>query len=143
MFSKACEYGLRATLYIAQESRSGKRVSMKGISEAIDSPLAFTAKVLQVLARTGIVDSVRGPAGGFEIAPVKQKEIKLSEIVAAIDGDKIYSGCGLGLKQCNDIKPCPVHNQFGDIRDRLRSMLENTTVLELAKGLESGATFLK
>lgn len=40
MFSKACEYGLKATLYIAHESQKGNRVSMKGISKAIDSPFA-------------------------------------------------------------------------------------------------------
>jgi Rrf2 family iron-sulfur cluster assembly transcriptional regulator len=143
MFSKACEYGLKATLYIAHESQKGNRVSMKAISNAIDSPLAFTAKVLQQLARTGIVDSVRGPAGGFEIDTSKQLEVKLSDIVAAIDGDKIYKGCGLGLKECNGTKPCPVHDKFEDVRNGLKSMLENTSLLELAQGLEAGVTFLK
>ncbi len=143
MFSKACEYGLKATLYIAHESQKGNRVSMKGISKAIDSPLAFTAKVLQQLARTGIVSSVRGPAGGFEIDSSKQSQIKLSDIVAAIDGDKIYNGCGLGLKECNGSKPCPVHNKFEEVRDGLKAMLENTSVLDLQKGLEAGLTFLK
>ena len=115
MFSKACEYGLRATFYIARESQEGKRVSLKSISEAIDSPMAFTAKVLQELARQGVVDSVRGPKGGFEILPNKQAQVKLSDIVAAIDGDRIYRGCGLGLKACSNEKHCPVHDKFLEI----------------------------
>ncbi|KAA3623812.1 MAG: Rrf2 family transcriptional regulator [Bacteroidetes bacterium] len=143
MFSKACEYGLRATFFIAQESRNGKRVSLKSISEAIDSPMAFTAKVLQELARQGVVDSVRGPKGGFEILPSKQPQVMLSAIVAAIDGDKIYKGCGLGLKECSNEKPCPVHDKFLEIRGGLQSMLENTSVHELMEGLGSGLTFLK
>lgn len=143
MFSKACEYGIKATLFIARESQMGTRVSLKDISKAIDSPEAFTAKVLQNLARRGIIDSVRGPMGGFEIEVNRMVEIKLSEIVSAIDGDQIYKDCGLGLNQCNASKPCPVHDKFVTIRNELRSMLETTSVLELTEGLETGLTFLK
>jgi Rrf2 family protein len=143
MFSKACEYGLKATLFIARESQMDKRVSLKDISKAIDSPEAFTAKVLQKLARTGIIDSVRGPMGGFEMEADRIAQIKLSHIVAAIDSDHIYKGCGLGLTQCNADKPCPVHDKFIAIRNELKSMLENTSILELTEGLEGGLTFLK
>lgn len=143
MFSKACEYGIRAMLYIAEQSQWGNRVNIKEISKAIDSPEAFTAKVLQLLARNGIVDSQKGPAGGFDIPADRLPKVLLSEIVQAIDGDQVFVGCGLGLPECSNEKPCPLHHKFGAIRDDLREMLETTTVLELAKDLNNGLTFLK
>lgn len=143
MFSKACEYGIRAVLYIAEQSRNDNRVNIKEISSTIDSPEAFTAKILQQLARSGIVSSLKGPTGGFIIEKDRLSEIKLSHIVSAIDGDDIYTGCGLGLPQCSEVKPCPVHHKFVSVREGLREMLETTSVLELAKDLNSGLSFLK
>ena len=96
MFSKACEYGIRASIYIASQSMEGKRVSLREIAGEIDSPMAFTAKILQQLSRSRIVDSVKGAAGGFEIEIERIKKVKLSEIVYAIDGNNVYMGCGLG-----------------------------------------------
>jgi Rrf2 family transcriptional regulator, iron-sulfur cluster assembly transcription factor len=93
MFSKACEYGIRATIYVARQSREGRRVNLNGISREIGSPPAFTAKILQLLAKNGIVRSVKGPAGGFEIDRKKMARISLSHIVTAIDGNTIYTGC--------------------------------------------------
>ncbi len=143
MFSKACEYGIRAMLYIAEQSQWGNRVNIKEISKSIDSPEAFTAKVLQQLARNGVVDSLKGPSGGFSIPADRLPHLKLSEIVEAIDGDHVFVGCGLGLPECSDEKPCPLHHKFGAIRNDLRDMLEQTTVLELAKDINNGLTFLK
>ncbi|MBI2281119.1 MAG: Rrf2 family transcriptional regulator [Bacteroidetes bacterium] len=143
MFSKTCEYGIRAAIYIASNSREGKRVRLKDIASKIDSPEAFTAKILQLLAKNDIIDSVKGPTGGFEMNEKKMKSIMLNEIVLAIDGDKIYNGCGLGLKKCNAAKPCPVHNQFKVIRDELKTMLTTTSIYTLSEGLSEGLIWLK
>ncbi|MEQ9438677.1 MAG: Rrf2 family transcriptional regulator [Cyclobacteriaceae bacterium] len=67
MFSKACEYGIRSTIYVARQSLEDKRASQKDISREIDSPVAFTAKILQQLVRNNILSSVMGPTGGFHI----------------------------------------------------------------------------
>lgn len=143
MFSKSCEYGIKATAFIAVEATKNNRVSLKAIANAIDSPVAFTAKILQQLARTGIINSVQGATGGFEVDQSKLDKIMLSQIVAAIDGDNIYKGCGLGLRACNANKPCPVHDKFVIIREELKEMLESTTVRDLALGLKDGHTYLK
>jgi Rrf2 family protein len=143
MFSKTCEYGIKSSIYVALKSLEGRRVSLKEIAGEIDSPVAFTAKILQLLSKNGIIDSVKGAHGGFEISKARIDSIKLSEIVKAIDGDRLYSGCGLGLKECNALKPCPVHDKFVEIRNDLRLMLENTSLFELTAGLEVGLTYLK
>lgn len=143
MFSKACEYGIRATIYIASQSLENKRSSLKDIAAEIASPVAFTAKILQQLSRSEIVSSTLGASGGFEISKAGMKKLRLSQIVFAIDGDTIYKGCGLGLEACNAKKPCPMHDKFKRIRDELKSMLESTSVFELTQGLSEGFTFLK
>lgn len=141
MFSKACEYGIKATLFIAKESQQGQRTNLPAIAAAIESPEAFTAKILQQLARSGVVESKKGPHGGFHID--SEKPLLLGDIVKAIDGDSIFKGCGLGLSECDDEKPCPIHFEFLEVREGLRQMLETVTIEQLAKQLESGETFLK
>jgi Rrf2 family transcriptional regulator, iron-sulfur cluster assembly transcription factor len=142
MFSKTCEYAIRATIYIAEQSNLDKRVGLKDIAKAIGSPEAFTAKILQQLSKDQIIDSVKGPSGGFSIDKKKLKILKLSKVVEAIDGDSIFKGCALGFKECSERKPCPVHNKFKLVREDLRKMLEDTSVLELTLNLEKGLTFL-
>ncbi|MBS1635878.1 MAG: Rrf2 family transcriptional regulator [Bacteroidetes bacterium] len=142
MFSKSCEYAIKATIYIAVQSNQGNRVGLKDIAREIASPEAFTAKILQQLSRNHIIDSVKGPNGGFQIDKKEMTRIKLSQIVSAIDGDAIFKGCGLGFKECSEKKPCPVHDKFKVIRNELKTMLENTSVQELSLGLANGLTFL-
>jgi Rrf2 family iron-sulfur cluster assembly transcriptional regulator len=143
MFSKACEYGIKAAIFIATKSYEGKRVSPKEISAEIDSPQAFTAKILQALVKHNIINSVKGAYGGFEIDKTNIGNVKLSQIVNAIDGDSIYSECGLGLEKCDENHPCPVHDKFKGVRDELKHMLEETNLEELALNIKSGASFLK
>ena len=131
MFSKACEYGIRASIHIGHQSKMNERASLKAVAEAIDSPVAFTAKILQALAKDGIITSIKGPTGGYEMSGKKNNKVTLLQVVNAIDGDKIYNGCGLGLKQCNAAKPCPLHHQFAAVRDQLKTMLSATTIQDL------------
>lgn len=141
MFSKACQYGIRAVLFIAKQSQQDLRPNIAEIAKAVDSPEPFTAKVCQQLARENILLSKKGPNGGFYLE--KNSTLKLSEIVAVIDGNKIFTGCGLGLGECSSEQPCPVHDQFMVVRNGLMHMCEDTLVMDLAANLEDGETFLK
>lgn len=143
MFSKACEYGIKATTYIALQSLQDRRVSLMEIASETDSPVAFTAKILHQLAKSDVLKSSKGPSGGFEIPNDRIKSIMLADIVFAIDGNAIYKGCALGFAECNADRPCPLHNKFVGIRDELRVMLKQTSLYELATELERGATYLK
>lgn len=143
MFSKACEYGIKAAVFIAVKSQQESRVGLNEIAREINSPLAFTAKILQQLSRSQIVDSVKGPTGGYEISTQKAGEITLSKIVFAIDGDSVYKGCGLGFANCDENQPCSVHHQFKSIRNELKQMLETTSLLDLSKDVNNGISFLK
>jgi Rrf2 family iron-sulfur cluster assembly transcriptional regulator len=142
MFSKTCEYAIRASIFIASQSYQDKRVTVKDIAEKIDSPRSFTAKILQTLVKNNLVHSVQGIRGGFEIPKEVLNQIKLSQIVTAIDGDSIFTCCGLGLGKCSEIHHCSVHEKFKEIRSEIVIMLVETNLEELALGIKSGDSFL-
>ncbi|MCP4443361.1 MAG: Rrf2 family transcriptional regulator [Aureispira sp.] len=142
MFSKACEYGIKATVYIHNQSQKGNRVNLKSVAKAIDSPVAFTAKILQSLTHNDIITSTKGATGGYEVLSHHSKT-NLLELVKAIDGDKIYNGCALGFEHCSSDKPCPIHAEFKSVREDLKEMLLSTTIEGLARDLSKGKAFLK
>ncbi|MBS1506360.1 MAG: Rrf2 family transcriptional regulator [Bacteroidetes bacterium] len=142
MFSKACEYAIRASLYISMKSVDGSKLGIKEIAKEIDSPVHFTAKILQSLSREGIISSVKGPNGGFYLDP-RSKPIALNAIVKAIDGDNILHSCSLGLKECSDKFPCPIHNDIKTYKERLRKIMKEKTLQHLANDLSKGKTFLR
>lgn len=143
MFSKACEYGIRACLFIAKSSLNNERVALATIAEAINSPEAFTAKILQKLVRNNIIHSIKGPGGGFEISKEKMEQTPLKDVVVAIDGNELFVGCAMGLKSCDAKQPCPLHEEFSSIRKSLNNLLDYSSILSLALTLENGETFLK
>lgn len=142
MFSKTCEYAIRAMIFIAQKTKQDSRVGIKEIAKGINSPEHFIAKILQDLTRKGLLQSAKGPSGGFYLDKVSMKQ-SLADVVKAVDGDKIFYGCGLGLKQCSEIKPCPIHFDFKKVRQGLFDMLQNTRIDAFTEALENNIAFLK
>ena len=143
MFSKTCEYGIRATIFIAKESSQGKKTGIKEIARQINSPEAFTGKILQTLVKNRIITSSKGPSGGFFIPDELLSQIKLVEIISAIDGDAVFKNCALGLDTCSEDSPCPLHLEFNRIREELENMLHATSIEDLTVRLGSEQTFLK
>ncbi|WP_413532597.1 RrF2 family transcriptional regulator [Empedobacter brevis] len=143
MFSKACEYGIKACVFIAQESVEGNRVNLKQIANSINSPEAYTAKILQQLVKANVISSVKGKMGGFQMDAEHLQDIKLVNIIKAIDGDGLYHSCILGLVKCDANRPCALHSRVFEIRNDLREMLEKTSMFNLIDDLEKGIAFLK
>lgn len=142
IFSKTCEYAIRATMFIAQKTKDGQKVNIKEIAQGIDSPEHFIAKILQDLSRRGYLQSAKGPGGGFYLDGVSRQR-SMIDIVLAIDGDRLFLGCGLGLKQCSEQHPCPIHEEFQHIRKNIRQMLEQAKLGEFTDQLEQKLAFLK
>lgn len=143
MFSKTCEYAIRATLIISSETASGDRISLREIARKIHSPESFTAKILQKLAKDQIVLSNKGNGGGFFVSRDMLQKISLADIVKSIDGHSIFNACSLGLHDCSDDKPCPFHHQFKPIREQLKQALHNTSLEQLVDGVVDKHTFLR
>lgn len=127
MLSKTCEYALRAMIYIAQQSRDGSMINIKEIAGKINSPELFIGKILQSLSKQGFLQSSKGRYGGFYISDDEAKH-SLADIITAIDGNKMFEGCGLGLAFCSEANPCPIHNTYKEARDQLYEIYGKTTL---------------
>jgi Rrf2 family transcriptional regulator, iron-sulfur cluster assembly transcription factor len=142
MFSKATEYALRATIYIAQKSSEDKKLGIAEIAKAIDSPQSFTAKILQHLTKDNrVISSIRGPNGGFYIS-TKALQLPVRAILEALHDDGILYRCVLGLRQCSEVKPCPMHDEFKGIRQQLTKLFESTTIKDLAESYRTQNVFI-
>lgn len=141
MFSKACQYAMKAMIYIQSTSNDGRCVNLHEIAEAIDSPVAFTSKILQKLKKSGLLISVAGVGGGYCI--LQNKEITLKQIIINIDGDAIFTQCVLGLKQCDAHNPCPIHSTYATQRSSMEWFLNSAELSILSKQLENGSFSLK
>lgn len=142
MFSKTCEYAIRALIFIAQKSKDGNKAGIKEIAKGIDSPEHFIAKILQDLGKRGLVQSIKGPNGGFYLEDKSLKKT-IADIVMVIDGDKIFTGCGLGLKNCSEKKPCPIHYEYKHVREGMTKMLRNARLADFTNPeTQNDQTFL-
>ena len=142
IFSKTCEYAMRAVFFIAAKTADGGRVGIKEIATGIGSPEHFLAKILQDLSRRGVIQSAKGPNGGFYVDEVILN-MPLSSIVEAVDGNGIFTGCGLGLEQCSEDNPCPIHHDFKSIRNQIQALLKTTKIGEFNEDLNLGIAVLK
>ncbi|RYZ24548.1 MAG: Rrf2 family transcriptional regulator [Chitinophagaceae bacterium] len=142
MLSTSCKYALRAAVFLAARSRQGARSGIHEVAAGIEANTHTTAKILQQLAREGLIASAKGPNGGFFIAP-EAKPIPMIEIVRLIDGTGFFFDCGLGLKKCSAAKPCPIHFSYKAARELLYQQFSTITVQQLADDFESGIAFLK
>lgn len=143
MFSKKCEYAIKASIFIAKESLKQKRTNLKAIASTIGSPVVFTAKILQDMVRAEIIVSIRGATGGFEMTNQQVQKLTLADIVRAIDGEGVFYHCVLGLEHCSDTNPCPVHRTYKSIRSTTNKMLEETLIQTLAQEVEQKTGTLK
>lgn len=125
-FSKKCEYGLQAVLYLSSR-QSEVFCSAEEISTELKIPKEFTSKVLQDLTEKGIIFSRKGREGGFKLA-LKADQIKLIDIVEAIDGLDIFKNCIMGYQNCNGDKKCPVHNEWMKVVTNAYKMLSNGNI---------------
>lgn len=141
MFSKACQYGIKSVIYIWKQSQVGLKVGAKEIAAYVDAPEPFTAKILQELVRKKIIGSQKGPTGGFYVGK-EHETFTLKDLVVVLDGEELFTGCSLGLKQCSEINPCPLHHEVKKVRSELTLMLTKKSLKQLAEEVESGETVL-
>jgi Rrf2 family protein len=131
IFSKKCEYGLQAVLYLSTLEKDIK-VSATDISKILGIPKEFVSKILQNLTFHDIVASKKGNSGGFFLKK-DASQIKLIDIVKAIDGLSLFEKCVLGFPNCSPDHPCPVHNKWGKLREEAYKMLSGETLEQFRK----------
>ena len=134
IYSRSAEYAIRAFVHLAQVP-DGKFAMVRQIAAQEELPAHFLAKILQQLARKGLLRSSKGPTGGFSLR-LSPDDISLLNIVEALDGLNEYQSCASGLAECNDEMPCGMHDSWKTLRSRIIEYLERTSIADLAEALE-------
>lgn len=127
MLSNASQYAIRSILFLAMHSDENQKIGVKKISEELETPQPFLAKLLQQLAKRGLVSSIKGPNGGFYLTQ-KDKENSIWDIILCIDGPAKFDSCFMGLSSCNDETPCPVHFTVAPFKERLLQDFKEKTI---------------
>lgn len=140
MLSNSSKYALKGVLYLAVNASKEQKILAKDIAEPINVPPSYIAKLLQELARHGIVSSVKGPRGGFYL-DAENMETKLIRIVDVIDGEQRLRSCLLSIKECDHDNPCPLHHVVGETKAGFIQNLEDTTIAELVTDIQEGKSF--
>lgn len=141
MLTKSTEYAIRALIYVQLQNWNHKRPGVAEIAQEIEAPTAFTAKILHLLTSRGILESMKGRGGGFFFTD-NTSDLSLYQVIILMEGDRLFTKCGFGLKNCNDDNPCPVHNRYVNLRAELSEMAHSETVGSLAEKISHGKAVL-
>ena len=135
------EYAIRGLGELASRA-DGQIMLLDQLVAGTDLPRDFLAKIFQKLVRGGILRSSKGRGGGFALARPAH-EITLMQIIEAVEGRTAFDRCVVGLAECNDAMPCPQHDLYKPIRQRLRDYLNMTTVADMASSLKAKQAWRK
>ncbi len=141
MLSQKCKYAIRAVLHLAVHGSEGQKIPGRQLAEALKIPVPYLSKILQELTLKQILSSVKGPNGGFYLTG-KNLDTPLIKIVEAIDGLVFFETCGLGLGDCSNDNPCPIHEEFQTSRDHLKNLFYSKSIGDLAGKIRSNGLML-
>ena len=136
MLSNACQYAIRSVLYLALYGDESNKLGAKSIAEELEVPQPFLAKLLQKLSKRHLVSSLKGPKGGFFLSK-KDRHNTIFDIIDCIDGTDAFSACFLGLKQCSDVNPCPVHFTVAPFKKKLMLDFREKNINQFAEEIQT------
>lgn len=127
--TRQADYAVRAVLDLSTHSTA----HIKDIAHRQSIPEAYLQKVLWVLAKTGLVQTMRGPRGGVRLTR-PSKEINLYQVVQAVQGPLVFNRCLLWAGECPLGEFCPTHDVWHNIHETLIQAMKATTFDVLAQG---------
>jgi len=129
LFSTATGYALQA---LAAMPDDGSYCLAKNISDELDLPGPYLAKILQALVQGGLLESVRGPKGGFRLARPAQF-VTIGEVVETLEGPAALDGCLMGFPTCGPENPCPLHMLWSEVKAQVDVSLAQSTIQDLQR----------
>lgn len=147
MLSNTCKYAIRAVIYLGIHGVGGTKIGIKQISKDLNIPTPFLGKILQNLARSKMLNSTKGPHGGFGLEK-DVNNITLFDIIVTVDGDGIFETCLIGLRPCkknleDNINPCPVHEKFSVLKASMREYFTTETVGAIIGRMKNSTDFIE
>ena len=141
MLSNTCKTAIKAVIYLASRAPDLEKAGVKEVAKHISASEHTVSKILQTLVRQKIINSIKGPAGGFFITE-EQRTKPIINIVNTIDGRDIFTACGLGLNQCSSTHPCPIHDEYKKGREIIQTIFTQNSISVLCAPVESGLAYL-
>ena len=133
--TRASDYALRGMVYLARQP-SGKLSMASEIATAEDMPEYFFSKIFQSLAKSGLVNSFRGSNGGFALAR-SPEEIRMLDVVEAIDGPVSTSKCATSPEVCERSDTCPFHVYWKEAQESVLSVLSKYSIADAVSHIET------
>jgi Rrf2 family protein len=133
MVSQTAEYALRAMLILAEHD--GQAMITPKIADLTRVPRGYLSKVLQMLGRSGLVQSRRGLGGGFVLAR-SPAEISLLDVINSVDRLQRIEKCPLDNAR-HGTNLCPLHRRLDEAAAAVERSFAETTLAELLSGKDS------
>ncbi len=131
MFSQSSNYALKALVCIARASKLNQVRRLPELAKEMNSPKAFTSKILQKLVKAKLIQSNRGKNGGYSMTDQQRHETTIVDVIQAIEGNDVFNNCVMDFKQCNPKKPCLLHYQMVMVRNNMKTNLQASTIDDL------------
>ncbi len=141
MLSLTCQTAIKAVIFLASKIELDEKMGISIIAIEIGASIHTVGKLLQTLVKAGVIESSKGPTGGFYMTKAQLKQ-PIIHIVIAIDGTDVFKKCGLGLSKCAATHPCPIHWDYKEVRDRFELLCRNRKIADLCAPLAEGVSFL-
>lgn len=122
-------------MYVATKQESGF-VPVREISRQLNISFTFLSKIHLVLIQNHLTTSSRGANGGVSLAK-PAGDITIYDIINAVDGNSMFSKCVLGLENCSDVHPCPLHKNWSEYRINLQKLFQDVTLADLAEKIKN------
>ena len=130
--SKKADYALMAMKHLAVKTASApSSTSAREIAEQYDIPIELMAKVLQRLARSGLLTSHQGTRGGYTLSK-PMASISVADIIQAIDGPLTVTDCSTEDEQCEQFTKCNIRDPLWRIKDRILNALSTCSLAEIS-----------
>ncbi len=127
--TKKADYGLMALKYLAEHPRSAA-LSAKDIAEAYHIPPQLLAKILQRLAKVGLVRSTAGTNGGYALVR-DAAEVSVFEVIRAVDGPLFLTACSSGPRPCDLHDSCTIKEPMARVNESITDLLKSIRIGDL------------
>jgi len=141
MLTQTCKTAIKAVIFLATKYESREKIGIKEIADAIDASEHTVGKMLQLLVKEDVINSLKGPGGGFYISK-EQLAQPIINIIKAIDGNEVFKSCGLGLRKCAASHPCPIHYEYKAAMEIIEKLFKTKKVKDLCEPVHSGLAYL-
>ena len=141
MLSNTCKTAIKAVIYLASKSAHNEKAGVKEVAQHINASEHTVSKILQNLVKQKIINSIKGPTGGFLITETQRLQ-PIINIVNTIDGRDVFTECGLGLSKCSSTHPCPIHNEYKKGREIIQTIFTENSINVLCEPVENGLAHL-